>query len=230
MAKIGKAAVKELFKDLAYSFEIPFEEKCFEILSYQFHTIEKVPPRGELDSTGIDLFWWNPNKELIEKYFQCKGFQVKEFQESQFKQCCKSITSFLLSDKKVSEYYLIINRTVLKEYREKLEQELNKIIESKKAEKVFLLDIYKFLDFIWNKETEIIIKDIKRTFRFYYSEYTSAMNQRFYYDDVPFLLENKSNHNLTKNLKNPLKHIICKSITGESNLSSYNVKGKYFLL
>lgn len=226
MGRLGQAAVKELFKDLAYKFEIPFEEKCFEILSDLFNPIEKVVPRGDLDSSGIDIFSWSIDKNDFDNFFQCKGFQVKLFDESQFIQCKKSIDSFISSDKTTENYYLIINRPIADEFITLLENELQKIISKGKAKCAILLDIYKFIDFIYDKQLEIINAEIDKSFQFLYKEFTSVMEQKFYLTEIPF----EFNDTLSKN---PLKHILSrcnKHFAHDRSHPTEFMKGKYFFV
>ena len=226
MARLGQAAVKELFKELAYKFEIPFEEKCFEILQPLFDTLEKVPPRGDFDSSGIDLFAWDSRTEKISICFQCKGFQKKTFEDDQLKYCIKSIQSFLASDKTVGKYYLIINRSISKEYSQLLELELNKLVIAKKAKHAYILDINRFLEFLYDKQVEAIKKEIEQSYNFFHNEYISSMEQLFYYENVPFKYS-------SQNLRNPLSHIIERSSKGLNIKRSYpaeHIAGKYFFI
>jgi hypothetical protein len=191
-----------------------------------FSPLEKVVPRGDLDSSGIDIFGWNPEQEYYELFFQCKGFQVKEFQESQFRQCKKSIDSFIASDKTTVDYYFIVNRSIPAEFIARLEIELNRIIIQKKANNAVLLDIYKFIDFIYDKQLEIIRRDIQNSFHFFFKEFTYAMEQHFYIANIPFEFNDKVQ-------SNPLNHVIArcnKHFSIERSHATEFMKGKYFFV
>jgi hypothetical protein len=168
----GQAAVMELFKELAYKFEIPFEEKCFEILqSLSFTNVEKVKPRAELDSSGIDLFGWEEDNQNIEYYFQCKGFQVKQFGNSQLDNCIKSIESFVDAGKKARYYYLIVNRPVSKDFKARINLSLDNLKSLGKVDQAELLDIYSFLDFVYERQRELFYNYIKMSFDSFYTEF-----------------------------------------------------------
>ena len=223
-------ATNKLINDLINRSDRQFEAICYELLSSFLENLLLSKSMGQPDRGGIDIFNWE-NETSIQNAFQCKGFEVGEFGESQLNQCKKSIDSFEKSSYKVKNYYLIINRPIInKEYRVQLEKELNNLVLTKKSKTAELLDVNKFIKFIFENLKEKIKNEINLKSEQLYRNYVDSMGQKFYYENVPFIIKNKFGEKINYD---PLKYIDKKSNPEgliKIKPSLENIELKYFFI
>lgn len=213
-----------IYKDFYESHGRDFQKRCFEWLNFLYPDLIDAKDLGQVDNEGIDLYILNSDRKNYLKAFQCKGFE-KSFGDSQFKQCINSIDKFLNSGIKTEEYYLIINTQIGSEYSPKLVSALDKLTQLGVAKFSKLINANSFID-IFNQELQrIIIQKAKESNLKFYNDYDSLMGQGFYFEDVPFFL-----NEIEK--ENPLNYFTTKIYDRSSIPKMFLSKerGKYFFL
>jgi hypothetical protein len=209
-----------IFKDFYGSSNRAFQINCFEWLSYLFPYLRDTVQLGEIDKEGIDLYLLKKDSSY-KKIYQCKGFE-KAFNKSQLKQCITSINSFIKSKSKTEEYFLIINNEVNAEFENILSNELNKIIDLGLAKSANLLTPTKFKEYYNAALNKIILQEINKSNKRFYDSYTTIMEQRFYLEGVPFIIQDKAS-------KGPLT-FLAKKIAHPSNLSDISIGDHNFFV
>jgi hypothetical protein len=163
-------------------------------------------PMKEVDQGGIDFYTLAADHDKIMDAFQCKGFEVSEFDERQLAQCLGSIESFKQSRYTTCSYYLIVNRIVKGQFRSKLEDSLQGLVASGKTKAAKLLDLEAFLKLVFlrvQREMRAQVAAIFRdSFAAFMAEHRERMQENFYATDVPFQVEGE-----TAPRENPLKFI-----------------------
>lgn len=215
---------KGIYKDFYQSHGRDFQKRCYEWLNFLYPDLIDAKDLGKVDNEGVDLYILNSDKRNYSKAFQCKGFE-KSFGESQLKQCVKSIDTFLNSGVKSEEYYLIINTQIDSNYSAKIIAALDDLKQAGVAKLVKLINARSFID-LFNEELQrLIIQKARESNSKFYTDYDNLMGQGFYFEDVPFVL-----NDIDK--EQPLKHLSEKIYDRSSipiNLISKE-RGKYFFL
>lgn len=183
---------------------LAFQQKCSEILSAIYPELHVASESGELDAAGIDLFTYDLKGEEIEFAFQCKGFESPKFDSSHLAQCLKSIEAFATSKQAVFSYFLVLNKQIIDQsLREKLLGAIKALKESGKAEYAEVLDLDGFVNFVF-EQIDIELRDrILEANKRFKEEYQIRMEQRFYQQDVPFMVY----HQPKKIRNNPGRYI-----------------------
>ncbi len=198
------AIINEFYRELVNKYDRQFEEICFKILSSFLVNLESVKAKGLVDRAGIDIFTWEQT-ETIKDAFQCKGFEIGEFGESQCQQCEKSILSFKKNLYKVENYYFIINRHIKdRNLKIRLQEKLDELVRMGKVKNVYLLELQKFIEYVIDNLKIQIEKDINSKSELLYRNFIDSMEQKFYYENVPF------DDSSEKTRYNPLESILKK--------------------
>lgn len=206
--------IRGITRDLYESHGRDFQKQCYNWLKFIHPEILDAKDLGEIDREGVDLYILDSSREYYLKAFQCKGFE-KSFDDSQLKQCSKSIEAFLKAGVRTKEYYLVVNVQLNKEFSEKLLKELNNLVESKVAENVFLLNSNAFVTY-YNKQLKAtILEKILESNKTFYDDYTSIMEQNFYYEAVPFLQNETTSFSPLKFIKAEINNCIEREVKGQ---------------
>lgn len=208
-------------KDLYESHGRDFQKKCYTWLNFLYPELCDAKDLGEIDREGVDLYILDYERINYEKAFQCKGFE-KVFGESQFKQCSESIKTFYKSGKWANEYFLVLNVKIDNEYSNKIILELNKLVDDKKVGSALLLNSNGFVSYYDSELRKLILQKILESNKNFYDSYTSIMEQKFYYENVPFVENDVQS-------KSPLEFISNKLNQPIVEIDS-KLKGKYFFL
>lgn len=221
MAFSGTTAYLELLKELAYNTSIEFEQICFEMLSDIFPDIRRTESLGLYDKSGFDLFTFKNTNGDFEMLFQCKGFQ-QEFGDQQLKQCLKSIKAFEKSSIIGDEFCFIINKRIKEQkYYDIIEQKLYELNSTNRIKNYRILDIHKFLTFLQQKYSELILNGIKKSSEYFHRQFISSLGSDSYVFNVPFTLNDQLYYN-------PLEHIINRS--EKKSLAGKGERGKYIFV
>lgn len=227
MAFSSKGIAVELIKRLASLSYAGFQNYCRNILSQVLPNTEATKEMKKLDALGIDLFLLNNDNNEIAIAFQCKGFEVSHFKEAQINQCIDSIKSLGKITAPVYEYYLLVNRVIYKEEREILEAELEKIKAKGFVKQCAVLDTHGIIEYLYkqikkNFEVAITKSNLKLQ-----SEYKEKLNQRFYYTNVPFELNEKEKKS---NPSNFLRNGFVVLAEHKQNDPAHEEPSKYFFV
>jgi hypothetical protein len=106
----------------------------------------------------------------------------------------------------LNKYYLVVNRDIFKEEREALEAELLKIKEDGKIEYYEVLDLRLFMNFLAGLIQQKFESAISNSNMKLYEQYKEKLDQRFYFGNVPFEVnEHRTTLNPSSFLKNGFK-------------------------
>ncbi len=217
--------IRGITKDLYESHGRDFQKKCYSWLKFLYPELLDAKDLGEIDKEGVDLYLFNSDRKNYEKAFQCKGFE-KVFENSQLEQCIKSIKKFSKADVYAEEYYLVINVQLRGDYAGKILTELNQLVENKNAGKVFLLNSNSFVSFYNKQLKKLILHKITESNKKFYDDYTSIMEQKFYYENVPYVEKDKTS-------KTPLEFILNSLNTSNEQKTISDINkgdGKYIFI
>lgn len=217
--------IRGITKDLYESHGRDFQKRCYSWLKFLYPELHDAKDLGEIDKEGIDLYIFKSDRINYEKVFQCKGFE-KAFGDSQLKQCTKSIKTFSKSGVWAEEYYLIINVQLDKNYSGKLLIELNQLVENKKVGKAYLLNSNSFVSYYDTELRKLILNKISESNKKFYDDYTSVMEQKFYYENVPFIEDERACKSPIEFISNTIDNANNKKDTSGKSKSN----GKYIFL
>lgn len=189
MTPYASGVGRELREELRGLSGHPFQTRCGAVLKLAYQSSLESMPMKEVDQSGIDFYTLEANEDKIIDAFQCKGFEVAEFDKSQCSQCLDSIESFKQSTYKVNSYYLVVNRIVKGEYRQTLESALQELVTSQKAKQAELLGLEAFIKLVFSRistEVEIIMQN---SLAMFLNEHRERMDEEFYETNVPFSVE-----------------------------------------
>ena len=202
--KLNLASIEGKIKSILSSkSRYDFEEACIALLGFSEKNLQKSYELGELERQGIDAFEFDGARTTIA--YQFKGFEVKSISQSQVRQIEKSIKSFSKRTEIVEEYHIVINQYI------------------KDASIIEKIRKY-FFSFDGNLDVKLKVHDLNSFFNLLYEKYErflhdniwyynsiianwirESMQQKFYHEDVPCLLNSKStNRNPVQILKNNL--------------------------
>lgn len=215
--------IRGITKDLYETHGREFQKRCYGWLKFLYPEILDAKDLGEIDREGVDLYILDLNRLNYSKAFQCKGFE-KAFGDSQLKQCIASINTFSKAAIWAEEYYLIINVQLGSDYARKLLLHLDKLVENKKVGKVYLLNSNGFVSYYDKELRRVILNKISVSNKRLYDDYTFTMSQSFYYENVPFIL---NDHHKSSPLNSILDNI--DSLTAQKTITQHCI-GKYFFL
>lgn len=217
--------IRGITKDLYESHGRDFQKRCYSWLKFLYPEILEAKDLGEIDKEGADLYIFNSDRINYEKVFQCKGFE-KAFSDSQLKQCIKSIKTFSKAGVWADEYYLIVNVQLNKEYSGKLLIELNQLVENKKVGKAYLLNSNSFVSYYDTELRKLILNKISESNKKFYDDYTTVMEQKFYYENVPFVENDRPSKSPIEFISNYIDNT--RHQKGSSGKNKIN--GKYIFL
>ena len=211
---LSKSQAKRYLKDLAGKFDRDFQRGCHDLLKEMWPEMRYAKDLREFDRAGIDLYLPSPRGEGLAVAVQCKGFESVNFSDRQLEQCVKSIDAFLNSKFYCDKYLLIINQPFIEDasVRKKLEVTLKRIEAQRKATTARLLDLQRFLNFLFDNLVEILLKRIQIRNGEYLEQYEKVMGSGVYVRDVPFKRNGASNgREIVKASVNPLSYV-CQDI------------------
>jgi hypothetical protein len=227
MGFASKAVSIELMKKLSSLSYAAYQSYCRDLIAGVLPNTEASKEMRELDRAGVDLFLLNNRHITVELAFQCKGFEVSHAKEEQVRQCVKSIRSLEKLPFPVKKYYLLVNRVIYPEERKILEAEMQAMVEKKKIEEYELLDNPNFIQFLYKHIKRNFVKAISKSNRLLYNEYKKNLDQRFYYEPVPFELNGKD---LSSDPGQFLRKGFGLNKTGEKKSIVEYEPGKYFFI
>ncbi len=169
-----------------------FALKCLHSLQAVYiHPLQSMAGQ-RIDQSGIDHYTLDAEGESIVDAFQCKGFEVGDFGQSQLQQCLDSIMAFRESGYTCGAYYLIVNRYVKHPFLAKLEAALGGLVVAGKTRTATLLIPERFIEFLFARATEQLQLFFRDSLREFLTEHKERMEQDFYASDIPFLVEGQS--------------------------------------
>src|SRR5580658_5064652 len=152
---------RRLKRELRLLSNIPFQQKCGQILQTVFPDLVTTPARSKWEHAGIDHCVLANEEDALTIAIQCKGFEVLDFGHPQLRQCLHSIRSFSESSLSSKRYFLVVNRMVRDETRNTINAALRALVEKGKAEDAQLLDLEAFLEMVF-QETQKIVAQLLR--------------------------------------------------------------------
>lgn len=193
-------AYKTLYDELFYSTSYDFEKLCHSLLRENYPTIRRSAALRAYDRAGFDLFVPSEENDDPEIFFQCKGFQ-ENFGDSQYRQCIKSVKSFVKSTFDGKSYWLIINKKLNRKVKTELDSEIHKIKYGGKKARFDIIEIDEFIHFVYKGIVRNIRGYSSDRFNSYLNGFNSSIRQNIYYHDIPFIYKNRE-------LYNPCEYII----------------------
>src|SRR6266550_6136782 len=175
-----------------------FEQRCGAIMQTVFPTLTRTPARSAFDRAGIDHCMFAEHQDELLLTVQCKGFDVQEFGSVQLAQCLDSIASFAGSSFRTKKHLLIVNRIVRGQPREKIETDLQALLQAKKTEQVQLLDLEAFLEMIFQEAQRQLLQVFNKSLIDFQEQHRLRMAEDIYLEEVPF-------HTANEQHENPLK-------------------------
>jgi len=162
-----------------------FEGLCHGLLEPFFPGLGQAVEMARLDAAGLDLFRFRQDGQSIEFGFQCKGFE-SPFGDDQYKQVKKSVQSLADSGVACENFFILVNRPVDAEYRERIARDMAPLLENGVVGSWSLYDIEGFLSLLRDKMKDLVLSysDLHRLATA--SAYKAAMGWDFYIEDAPF--------------------------------------------
>lgn len=139
-----------VWKDLSHTLSVTtgrdFEREVLRLLKLMWPDLQQAKPLKTWDCLGVDLLVPSDASPLP-CVVQCKGLEVLEFNGDHTKSALKSISKFQKAGIPTDHYLLIHNRDGKnRDFANKIESALKKLLSSGSAAKVALWDRQRFLD------------------------------------------------------------------------------------
>jgi|GEM_PF-2839117 len=199
---------KRLISNLIHLGPDEFRRYCFEILKELYQESALLMASETIAIQGIDCYTYDLKQVEVETSFRCLGFHEDGFGQAELKRCIEEIDKFLNSDLKVFSYRLIINRYIKeKDFRNELQEELERVKKVNKAEIVEFLDINGIVKFLFDEMDIELRNSILSANQRFRDDYQVRMEQLFYQTNVPFIIPDSRK----RVFSNPIRFIIEKT-------------------
>lgn len=170
-----------------------FAVLCGNLLRTIYPDLRETPADGVLDRSGIDHCWYSEGDGPLLVAFQCKGFEVPEWESSQTDQCLESIASFERSGLRCGSYSLAVNRVVKGDARRRILDALAVLRARGQVDEAHLLDREGLIRLVFTRMEKIVEDLVMRAVERVRQESDETADV-LYLPDVPFQVEGEQAH------------------------------------
>lgn len=198
MGIVSTAIGQQFVYELSSLSGVPFQKKCFEHLSDLIPDLRYAAELKLVDRKGIDIYQISSSAKYdFNIAFQCKGLETR-FDKSQYQQCMASLAALRKANVRINKYYMLVN--LKSKYfdltlKKALVDQIKLLVTDKIANSAQLLDAEAFTGFLGGMIQLQLSKQIQRANNRFAKDYTRNMNQKFYYESIPYQIGNKNGSN-----------------------------------